>query len=217
MRIAATNTRFGCSAMRSACRRPATMLGARDRRARVRRRTGNCSMTSGGFTPITASAMERRASMPPCGHRAGPSAGGVSNASCTVMVFAPSVPGPSGSAPPTAITPCRSPPTSWTATSLPPLRTRSGSPTSPTCQPTRAGCTWQWCWICSAARRLGGRCAIICAPNCRWRRSPWPSSRSPASSPSSLSRPNGASWSRTPTAIPGTSSAAFSPTCVSAG
>ncbi|QCO00656.1 IS3 family transposase [Azospirillum argentinense] len=27
-------------------------------------------------------------------------------------------------------------------------------------------------------KAIGGRCAIICAPNCRWRRSPWPSSAS---------------------------------------
>lgn len=67
-------------------------------------------MTSGGFTPITASVTEPRASMPPCGRGAGPSAGGVSNASCTATAFAPGVPEPSRPAPPTATTFCRSAP-----------------------------------------------------------------------------------------------------------
>jgi HTH-like domain len=52
-------------------------------------------------------------------------------------------------------------------TSSPPRRTGSGSPTSPTSKPIRGGSIWPPSWTCTAAGSSAGRCAIICAPNCR--------------------------------------------------
>ena len=49
-------------------------------------------------------------------------------------------------------------------------RTRSGSPTSPTSRPPRAGSIWPRSWICSGARSSAGRCAITCRSNSRPRR-----------------------------------------------
>ena len=49
-----------------------------------------------------------------------------------------------------------------------------GSPTSPTCAPGRAGCTWPSSWTRSAAAWWAGRSPTICAPSsppmrCTWR------------------------------------------------
>lgn len=72
----------------------------------------SASMTS------TANAMEPHVLTPPCGRRAGPSAGGASNASCgAVTAFEPNGPVPTASAPPTATTPCRPLPSCCTAVS----------------------------------------------------------------------------------------------------
>jgi hypothetical protein len=83
-----------------------------------------------------------------------------------------------GPAPPTAATACRSRPTSWSSASRPRPRTKSGSPTSPTCRPARAGCTWRLCSTWRAARSWGGPCATTCAQSSPRPPSSWPPSGS---------------------------------------
>lgn len=107
MRIAATNTRLGCSAMPSACRHRAIMLGAGDRRAHARQRTDSCSMTSGAFTTRIVNATEFRAFVPPCGRMGPPPVADVSNASCAATAYGRNAPRLIASAPLTAGTACR--------------------------------------------------------------------------------------------------------------
>lgn len=64
------------------------------------------------------------------------------------------------------------------ATSSPPRRTTSGSPTSPMSRLIRAGSSWPRSWTSTAARSSAGRWRIIYAPSCLWRRCGWQSRRS---------------------------------------
>ena len=63
----------------------------------------------------------------------------------------------------------------------PTARTSSGSPTSPTYRPARAGSFSPSCWTCGAAVSSAGRCARTSTPTWSWTPSRWP--RAPAPEP----------------------------------
>ena len=85
--------------------------------------------------------------------------------------------------------PLAAPPRTWSAAGSPPQRPiASGPPISPTSPPGRAGCTWPWCWMSSAAGWSAGPWPPTCAPS-------W--SSTPSTWPSGTAGPSPA-WSTTP-------------------
>jgi hypothetical protein len=154
------------------------MLGALGPRAPERRRTG-CSLTTcAACTPDITVATARPACTRPFVPRDAASVADASSGSCGHGIHATTArrflarhhrqpPRPAGRAQPLgAALHGRGP------------KTKSGSPTSPTCRPARAGGTWRLCSTWRAARSWGGPCATTCAQSSPRPPSSWPPSGS---------------------------------------